>query len=382
MNKIVNIVVNTFENDARVYRTAQVGKVYSDKVVVLALCEGHLEEVEEQDGVVIHRIKLSSRKLPKSRFFQAIKFIEFNIKAILFLRRNKFTLIHAHDLTALPAAYFGSLYRKCKLVYDSHELFSSRATNVPFIKFGLKVEKFLAIKCDSVITVSESIADVLKDQFNLKKRPLVIRNIPDYIPPISKGEGKLRNYLNVSGDKFILLYQGGVFLDRGIELLIQAVDKINNDNIYLVILGNGTLKENLLASSGVKDRGNIVFLDAVPHKELHYWTSDANVGVSPIVGRSLSYRYCLPNKLFEYIRAGLPVIVSDLPDMKCLVEENNVGLIFEENNVEDLIVKIQQLYKDSSLLNKFSNNSREVAKSLNWGVEKNKLISEYEKVLM
>lgn len=382
MKKIVNIVVNTFENDARVYRTAQVGQNFADQVVVLAMHDDQLLEYETQNGIEIRRFKLRTKNLPKAKIFQAIKFIELNVRIILYFIRNRsIELIHAHDLSALPMGFIGKCITKSKLIYDSHELFSSRAMNVPFIKIALKLERILAKRCDEVVTVSESIADVLKLQLDLNSRPLVIRNIPNYLPPLQSGQGKLRKYLGISEDKIVLIYQGGVFLDRGIELLIKAVDTINSENLYLVVLGNGALKSRLLESSGVKDRKNIVFLDAVPHTELHFWTSDANIGVSPIIGKSLSYKYCLPNKLFEYIRAGLPVIVSDLPDMSALVEKHNVGFIFKENNLEDLVHKIQLFLSDRSLLDEYSKNSFIAAEVLNWEVEKEMLSDKYQDLL-
>lgn len=367
--RVVNIVLNSFENDARVFRTAQLGKSLVDGVTVLALHESNLKEKETVEGIEVVRLKLTSRNLPKRSFFQLFKFLEFNLRVLFYLIKLKPTVVHAHDLSTLPIGFIYKLISKAKLIYDSHELFLSRSSKVPFIKQALFLEKYMAKKSNLVITVSESIADILQEEYKLSVRPLVIRNVPNYLE-IDKSKCVLRKRLGLETKQFVLIYQGGVQLDRGIELLIKAVDVISNPNITLVIIGNGHLREKLLKSAGVStNANNIIFQEAVPHKELHYWTMDGDIGLSPIIGKSLSYKYCLPNKVFEYVRAGLPLLVSDLPDMKRTVEKYGVGICFKENDLDDLVININKLYNDSDLRSQLRQNSELAAKTLNWETE-------------
>jgi glycosyltransferase involved in cell wall biosynthesis len=166
----------------------------------------------------------------------------------------------------------------------------------------------------------------------------------------------------------ILLYQGVLIAGRGIPTVIKAISQIQN--VYLLLLGDGEAKnkfEEIARENEVSDR--VIFAGTISQKDLINYTASADIGIALIENISVSYYHALPNKLFEYIMAGLPVLSSPLPQMKKIVEQYNAGIIAEPDNEDEVIDSIKKLIESDNVIREYKNNCNRAALELNWQTE-------------
>jgi len=264
--------------------------------------------------------------------------------------------------------------KNVKVVYDAHE-YETEINGLKGIqKFLIKrLEKFLIKYADTVICVSDAIADEYVKLYGIKKPALVLNT-----PPYKNIEKKdiFRETLNISKEKTIFLYQGGLSSGRGIEILLDTFREMNDDKSVIVFMGYGVLEK--LVQSASKEYDNIYFHKAVTPDVLLDYTSSADFGISTIEDTCLSYRYCLPNKMFEYLMVEIPVVVSNLYEMKRLVESNNIGVVASKNSPKGLGKAIQK----ASLLDDLvlRENIQKVKEIYNWEAQEKVLIKIYEEL--
>lgn len=328
--KIANLVLNNFLNDSRVLKTSNTLLDSGYGVCVVALHDAGLKENETIRGVPVHRIKLVSRAWSKHKLIQVFKILEFIGRVVL--RYRKLDVLHCNDLNGLFVGFCCKLTRpKIIIVYDSHEFAINDVPNqsARSIKLKKMLEGFLIKFAHSVINVSDSIANEYSRLYNIPKPHLVL-NCPAYYEQPKRN--LLRESLNIRSDQTIFLYQGGLSKGRGIELLLEAFSDLDSDRNVLVCMGYGPLEG--LIQKKAQQQSTVFFHSAVTPDVLLNYTSSADYGVSFIEDSCLSYRYCLPNKMFEYLMAGLPVLTSNLFEMKRLVETEGVGIVAEENTVD------------------------------------------------
>lgn len=335
-------------------------------VTALAIKDDKTKSREIIDGINVFRIEGRNRP---------IKLLKILGSAL----RQKPDIYHAFDLKTLPLAYIVSKINRSKLIYDSRELYveSMRDEELPKVykRIMMSVERFLIRRVDGVIVVSDSIADILVQRYGIK-RPTVVFNCPPYKE--YRRTTIIRDLLNIKEVKKIVLYQGIISSGRGLENLIEASRYL--DDAVVVLIGGGNLKGELKRK--VKEEGleeKVKFIDAVPYKDLLDYTMSADLGISPIQNTCLSYYYSAPNKLFEYLMAGLPVAVSNFPDIQKIVEKAGVGVSFDPEDVEDLARVINKILNDEEKYNRMRENALRVAReSYNWEKESQKMMKIYE----
>jgi glycosyltransferase involved in cell wall biosynthesis len=300
-------------------------------------------------------------------------YASFNFRLFLFLLfRRKIDILVANDLDTLPANYLVSKLRGIPLVYDSHEYF----TEVPELigrekvrSFWLRVEKWIIPNLTFAYTVSQPIADIYKTTYGVNFE--VIHNYP----LIKKEAGFFQLPFDKGGDK-LLIYQGSVNMGRGLELLIDVTGEM--DNIKFVIAGDGDIRESL--EKKVKDRnlGHKIFLiGKIPFQQLQSLTMQADGGVSLEEDLGLNYRYAMPNKLFDYIQAGIPVLVSSLPEMKKVVEKYKIGMIAENREKEQIRDMLKDLLFNVEKRASWKEGLVRAAKELCWEKEESRLLEIY-----
>jgi glycosyltransferase involved in cell wall biosynthesis len=232
----------------------------------------------------------------------------------------------------LVPAYIAARLSRARLIYDSHEL----ATGVPYRSrpwalLVVAIERLLVPRCDQVITVSGGIADRLSELYALAARPIVVRNACDLPPPGAVSVPDLRRELGI-GDAPLVLHQGAVAPDRGCETLVRATAEL--DGAHLLFLGAEGPYANrlrrLALDLGLDDR--VHFRPPVPLESLLSYTAQANVGVSLLEGTCENHRLALPNKVFEYMAAGVPVVVSALPELERFLSEHPIGCAVDPGN--------------------------------------------------
>jgi glycosyltransferase involved in cell wall biosynthesis len=265
-----------------------------------------------------------------------------------------------------------------RLVYDSHEL----ATSVPYRErawawFVSAIENAVVPRAAAVITVSDGIADRLRERYRLRARPTVVRNVSALRP---SGTGTLRRRLQVGRDAPLVLHQGAPAPDRGCETLVQATARL--DGVRLAFLGDpepgyGERLEALIASLGIGPK--VSMLPSIALDELLASTAEADVGVTLLRDTCENHRLALPNKLFEYIAAGVPVVASALPETERLVNAYGVGWCVSPDDPDALAEALRTALEhrsDPELSERLAHAARE----LRWPVEQRRLLDLYDRL--
>jgi glycosyltransferase involved in cell wall biosynthesis len=298
--------------------------------------------------------------------------IPFYLKFIWHLKikvlTTKANLIFAGDIYTLPfAVIFGKL-KRAKIYYDSRELFGFLAgLKDKKIKqlFWKWIEKFFIRKADYVIVTGSMDAEFLKNEYGIKKI-ILLRNLPRYYKPELQLD--LHSHLRIDKSKKIILYQGVILKGRGIEKVFSVLDELA-DYVF-VIAGGGEFEQyyqKLAEEMNVSEK--VFFLGKLTQEDLPKVTASVDVGVALIENLSKSYYYALPNKLFEYIMAEVPVIVSSLPQMKEIIDKYDVGFAVEFDDRNELISAIKRLTEDSKLYESKKQNCQIASQELNWEKE-------------
>lgn len=364
--KILHLVLNNYENDNRVRRAAECGYGVGAEVFIYALSKYKSIKVYNENGVYIRLFYLITRSWPKLKYFQIFKYLEIVFRMILAGRKYRPTIIHAHDLNTLPIGRMIAKLTGAKLVYDSHEYWADVGIfdSPYFSKLIIIFEKYFLNKVNVCITVSSNIADLLMHNYSIPK-PIVIRNVPERWNIDSPKQ--LRSSLGITEDAVLILYQGFI-VGNGVHHLKEAFKKVKG-NVFLVFLGDGEEVESLKSDN----YPGIYFHQSVPYERLASFTSDADIGVLSIQGINQSKFNALPNKMFEYINGGLALVASNLPEMRRLIDEYNMGSVYTDGNIDELADNINELVNNDELLKEYKVNSRICATEINWENEKKTL---------
>ena len=302
----------------------------------------------------------------------------FSLRLFFFLLFHKYDLYVSNDLDTLLPNYLVSRLKRKPLVYDSHEYF----TGVPelegrtFVKWVWKtIERMIFPHLKYVMTVSDSIALLYEKEYGI--RPLTVRNCS----PSSKDiKGFSRENFGIrSGDLLLILQGGGINIDRGGEELIEAIKVI--EGVILIIAGRGDVMHNLkqkVFSLNITEK--VKFFDMMPWNELMRYTKTADAGLCIDKDTNLNYRFSLPNKLFDYISAGIPVIAGNLQEITAVIKKYDLGLIIPEISPEEISDAIKRLKKNPDLLNRLKKNAINAFVDLSWEKESEKVREFYDRV--
>jgi glycosyltransferase involved in cell wall biosynthesis len=321
----LHIVRNGVLHDSRVLKETQTlsDSDLVNEVEIAGFSQPGLPERQDLDHRRVWRVSLKSRSLPKNLLSQSLKYAEWRYRVVDAYRRSPLKVIHCHDLEPLPIGVRLKQLTGAKLVYDAHELETERAY---YGKLRKRIMQRMEQRCmkhvDSMITVSPSIQEWYRDRFPDVPVGLV-RNVPKRREPGFKSTA-LKSKLGISPSSLLFIYQGAQDKGRGIEVTLDAFASPEVDH-HVVFMGDGALADKV--RSAASQHANIHWLEPVPPEIVLSMTAGADIGLSLIEDISLSYRFCLPNKLFEYWLAGIPVMVSNLPDQASLVRQYNAGWV-------------------------------------------------------
>jgi glycosyltransferase involved in cell wall biosynthesis len=313
------------------------------------------------------------------RIHRWVRTLDFYRRAIAVVRQERPALIHCNDYNTMWVGVAARLMGESAVVYDSHELWPDRNQR-PEPRWWLIACEWLFVHlAHRTITASPGYAEVMARRYRIPP-PGVIRNIPDasMLPSAVRSE----NGDSPAGDgDRLALYVGALTTGRGLELSIMALNHIDDVRLRLV----GPARPAYLAElveladrEGVSDR--VEFAGAVSPDELVETISEASVGLALIQPVCLSYRMSLPNKVFEYVAAGLPVLGSDLPAISALVNEHRIGLLAEPGEVEDVAIKLGEMLEPDRN-SAFRDAAREAAGILSWDREAERLADEYREAV-
>ena len=386
--KVCLHVLREARQDVRAMRTATALIEAGFSVSIIDVEGGHVRTIQEHIKGVYTKHLIVPGSFSSTRFNQwtLIKAALLFFRSLLNLLETPADIYHACEATALPACYIASRLRRKPLIFESYELplgdlplsAMSRSRRLLHLLLTMLLARIIP-HCAGVITVSPPIAQALRDRYAISKVSLV-RNVPPY--QVVPKNDRLRCLLGLEPHVRIALYQGYLQPGRSLDILVRAAAFLEPDTV-IVMMGKGfgttpSQLEALIASEGLADRVKIV--PPVPYEELLDWTASADVGLivfSPHYAPNI--QMLLPNKLFEYLMAGLPVLASQLDAVAEVIRIHDVGQVVSSLAPEDVGAAINALLADSLALARMRRKALEVARrEYCWEKEKPLLIQFYQ----
>ena len=369
LKKVIVSVTNDLVTDQRVDKTCNTLTAMGFNVILVGRRKTDSSSLALRTYQT-HRMRLLWEKGP---FFYA----EYNIRLFFYLLTNSADLLVSNDLDTLLPNFLVSRLRKLNLIYDSHEYYTEtpELVNRPLVKRVWKIiEQWIFPKLTDVITVNESIARLYENEYKVHLK--VVRNIP-LAAEITSAE--TRNSLGLPDNKNIILMQGaGINIQRGAEEAVEAMQYL--DNCLLLIIGGGDVLEILKEKTAALNLSEkVIFIPKQPYNRLRDFTSNADIGLTIDKDTNLNYRFSLPNKLFDYIHSGLPVLASRLPEISMIVEKYGIGSFIENHDPNHIAEKIKSMLADTGKMAEYKANALKASWELNWQNEEKVLINIYRK---
>ena len=306
--------------------------------------------------LLIGRNDLKVRSKRSWRFYA-----EYNIRLFWRLLHTRCDVVWANDTDTLPACWLAARLRNRYLVMDSHEIFPQvpELQERPRVRHVWEwIERTLMPRCDANLTVCQSVADYYHSLLGIKME--VVRNLPATPTPLTP---------HSSSTQKTLLYQGAVNLGRGVDWAIDALQWL--DDCQLVVAGTGDLIDEMRAYAAQKPWSDRVsFLGRLHPEELEQLTPQADVGLVMLEDMGLNYRFALPNRIGDFVAAGVPIVVSDLPEMAAVVRRFGVGEVMTAPGAEALAHAVKKI-----LSRQWSEADFTAARAdMDWEKEKQKLL--------
>jgi glycosyltransferase involved in cell wall biosynthesis len=298
------------------------------------------------------------------------------VKASVGALSSRADLYEAHDLPPLLPTVLAAKLRRKPVVYHAHELWAERHEKVPFAAFWRLLDRALVPRCDEVVTPDEHRSRIYRDEFRARRTPMTVRNCPPYRPPIDSTvlrEEVARRGIRCST---IVLYQGLVDSMRCIEEIVASTRHLD-DGLVLVVIGSGfgAWADPVAALAGHE---RIVVLPRVRYEELARYTASADVGIVLYRNNCRNNYLCAPNKVFEYMMMGLPIIAASYPGMLELVQGEEVGLCVNPEDPLEIAAAVNRLATDTALRARMKANALRLSRSrYNWETEFRPLFERY-----
>jgi len=371
-------VTNDLSTDQRVDRTCRTLVKTGFNVLLIGRRRRYSLPLQTRDYLT-HRMILLFEKGP-------LFYAEYNIRLFLFLLVHRADIFVSNDLDTLPANWLAYRWfnliggkQAPKLVHDCHEYYRGvpelvgRETVISIWKW---LEDSIFPGLQTIYAVNQSIADLYSKEYG--KTIKVIRNVPERK---SLSGVKDKTSLGILPDRKVILYQGAVNVDRGLEEAIEAMQYVRNDAV-LLILGTGDIFDflnKLVIKKGLETK--VILPGAIPLEKLHSYTLMGDIGLSIEKNVCINYFYALPNKFMDYIQANVPVLVSPFPEMKFIVDQYRIGEFIVSHDPPALASKFDQMLDDLVQLGIYRKNLINAASDLCWENEEKKLIDIFSEVI-
>lgn len=373
MKRAIVSVINDLSTDQRVHKVSATLHKLGYEVTLVGRKQRKSLPLDKRD----YNTKRMFLLFEKGPLFYA----EYQIRLFLYLLFHKADVLVSNDLDTLLPNYRISKLKRIHLVYDTHELFCEvpELQSNPFKKsIWKRMERRIFPKLNYIFTVNDSIAKIYNEEYKVAIK--VVRNVP-LLSSQKNIQLQSKTELGLPSDKKIIVLQGaGINIDRGAEEAVQAMQFVNN--AMLLIIGSGdvinTLKQMV---NDLRLSDKVKFIGKVPFEKLLQYTRHADLGLTLDKDTNINYRYSLPNKLFDYIHAGVPVLASHLVEIKKIITQYNIGDCIDNHDPKHIAEKINGIFNNDSLLQTWKNNTQIAAKELNWEKEEQQLIEVYKRFL-
>lgn len=379
--RIAVIVFNDFVHDGRQQRICR-SLQKEHEVRLFGFADNSDDTPDEIEGVPTTMVWLATRHWSRHPGVQVVKYAEYFIRTALAVRRWKPDALMVVDTPALPFAMFFNMLG-VPIVYNANEYSAGThyltAYNAILFKALLALESAVMRRAYRSFAVNDSIAEQMARDYNIRK-PLLIRNIPDMeheggeIPE----ENLLHKAAGLSDDTRLVIHVGGLTPERGLHTLVKSV-KLWDDNIALVFLGGGHIKDELEALRDELDlQQRVVFLDPVPQNEVLAYVAGADAGVVAFEKTCMNHWWGLPNKFFQQGLAGVPLLTSAFPEMKPIVDDYHMGATFDPASAESMADAVNKLIRSN-----FKIADEDLARfraDFNWRKEEQTLLGVFRKL--
>ncbi len=357
-------VINDLVTDQRVDRTATVLVDMGFEVLMVGRRKTDSPRMPERKYETL-RMRLLWEKGP-------LFYAEYNIRLFLLLLSRPAELLVSNDLDTLLPNFLVHKLKRIPIVYDSHEYFTATPELVdrPKIQRIWKwIEKAIVPKLKNCITVNSSISNLFQQEYHVQF--IVVRNIPRnrvvaQIP--------LRTELGLPTDKRIVLLQGsGINMQRGAEEAVESMQYL--DDVLLLIVGGGDvlpLLKKMVNTMSLQEK--VRFVARQSPENLAGYTANADIGLTIDKDTNINYRFSLPNKLFDYIYAGIPVLATPLVELKNIIDHYEIGAFIENHDPKHIAATIKEMLLDENRMMQYKKNTIKASAELNWENEKQTLI--------
>jgi glycosyltransferase involved in cell wall biosynthesis len=376
IERVCMLVLNDLTHDTRVLKSARTLDQAGYDVTVWALGHPDLADSETRDGFKVKR--WSPRFANRAWHPPGLAYAERAFAVARRLWREQSDIYHAHDTNALLPCYLAARRNGSHLVYGAHELFVTKKGQDwrASLRKGASrlTERLLIRRADAVITVNQPISQELNRIYGVN--PVVVMNCQEY-QPTARSE-VLRQELGIPAEYRVAIYAGSWTGERGLEQLVASAQYL--DRVVIVLMGSDRLQgslQRLARDLQVEDR--VRFRKPVPPQDIHRYVASADVGVMPTQATTLSYYYGSGNKLFHYITAGIPALVSNHPEKRRIVETYGVGTVFDETDPKDIARRINAVVNDRATYKQMHENALRAARDeLNWAHQAKNLLKVYQ----
>ncbi|MBQ0016529.1 MAG: glycosyltransferase [Bacteroidales bacterium] len=366
--RIVVAVTNDLVSDQRVSRTCQT--LFEEGYAVLLVGRMLLDKTPIQRPYETCRMRLLFRR-------SALFYAEYNVRLFFKLLFSAWDMVYANDTDTLLGAFCAARLRRKKIFFDAHELFPE----VPELvgrkrvkRIWQAIEKLLIPRVDGAVTVCQSISDIYRQKMGVEMG--VVRNVPIIKQCVNQSEWPFQ-FKNP-----FIIYQGAVNVGRGVDWLIEAMRYL--PQYHLVIAGVGDeydTMRNMAASQIYSDR--IHFLGRLVPDDLRLITPHALLGTCLLENRGLNYYYAFPNRIGDFVAAGIPVLATNFPEISKVVTQYGIGQLVTEERGEQLALKIQQTiaWWNGIPITQRQQRMCTAAADLDWNVDKNVLLNAVDKIM-
>ncbi len=344
MKKMAILVFNNLYFDSRVKKQIEYFNSCFSISVFCIYSDYNNKLIKEYPSVDFNFINSGKKNRHKNLSEYIDRNIFLKLISCKLLSQEKYDIIYANDFETLIPAYLTNIHKPLSIIYDSHEIWTERTGCKKtilhrFINFCEEnIEKMIVHKIKKVITVSSDIGEYFQDKWKYSKDILILKNIPDN--NYSKNFIITRKNLNIPEQIKLFVYAGIINEQRNIPNLINAFKKINNKNIGLLLIGHSDIE----LKDFLNDSSMIYYINQVPENHLYHYLKIADIGIHPLnTNNSLNYQLALPNKVFQYMQAGLALCLFENNAIKEIIDNNKNGIYGSMNtlnNIENNITKI------------------------------------------
>lgn len=365
--RILMAVTNDLVTDQRVHRSCLTLQQAGYDVVIIGRRFRHSTPLQRTYRTIRMRLVFN-----RKAFFYA----EYNLRLFLRLLFLRGSLIYANDTDTLPGCYLAARIKRLPLFMDAHELYCE----VPELvgrsrvkRFWQRIEDRVIPRLAGAVTVCQSIADIYQQRHGIAFG--VVRNVP-----LSAAQPLLPQ--RQAGQPRMLLYQGAVNKGRGVDWMIEAMQYLPQCEFHIAGTGDEYAAMQALAASKPW-HSRIVFHGRLDPRQLHQLTPQAHLGISLLADLGLNYYYSLPNRIADFVQAGVPVLATDFPEIRQVVSSFGVGTLVSGHDPQLIAQRVNEalLYFDSLSADDYQSRFSAAAQSLSYTHDQSVLLAAVGKAL-